>query len=1057
MTDYRDEYPHNIEAPQRVYIQYSYDIGYDYSNGTYPDGDEDAWIWEPIYIPIEHSVDGQVVGKHEWMRVRVGVNSQWSLPIRISASITNIETLRVDVESSDTEFEFTVIITLADGTELASDPIIMRDGEDGTKIETAEINVGGDLIMTYDDGTVINAGRARGLDAVSEIPPAVDDDWLLSQSGGVILWVDPSQVLGNLIQAQLPITFNVVTGDLGHSDASGYLHVPTGGTVGQVLSTDGADNYSWIDAANISTLEEVLTAGSILSSTHAIEAGNNTLAINKTVGDYTFSLDFGAINTALRHTGLSANASAFELSGVNAVMSFTETGGTSQSIGLMNVTGITVIDAIASIGMRYSADYAAQNVGEDRWIPDKAYVDSVAVTPNLDTVLAQGGSFTTNRTIDAGNFDFNFINLNTYAIWTTNGDWTHYYNVFDYQSTGLQQSTSNGTTGQEIRVRMRGDYEIMASYNSGAAYFRMDETNSFIITDGINSTGMKYFADYSAAGILNDRWIPDYGAVKAYADSVATSYTFTSGLTNTAEVITLGGSLTAYTSIASGPFGIDLTSDGSALTVGSDSLTIYTAGSAVAVELSTTADSITMATSGGEGLLLDGDNSIIVANGQTRIEGSSLHVQQASSGGAMIANTALLIEHDATTSNIQFLGSDDSIQNVYFGTASDVNNFYMQANHDTDEFKIVHNLAVITIDNNRITFNDGSSSYDFRIEGDTIEDLFYVDASTDRVGIGTQSPGGLLGLSNGNTYLDVDGSTNLTFTDAVTGTKTLAELADTPTPNIDAVLAEGGDLSDDRAITIADNSSWFQVVASRPAYSQQIVMNATQINQVVTGGLGYRGRTQVGDGTFTADVYNGFSATSLAMTLSATTFTDAMNTKGIEYAADYGANADDRTIIDKGNVLQIHPLRVGDFNSVGGSGVLDNDAAYSRFYVRNDRTISTIRLLIESSTTTNNITAKLYDNSGSEITNAVGTAAAVIDTDPYTLDISLTASTALTENTLYWIAIYQATGGGTSIMNESSQTSDFAWNFVYLDDALGATVPIAGQTSFSARVCAELF
>lgn len=45
------------------------------------------------------------------------------------------------------------------------------------------------------------------------------------------------------------------------------------------------------------------------------------------------------------------------------------------------------------------------------------------------------------------------------------------------------------------------------------------------------------------------------------------------------------------------------------------------------------------------------------------------------------------------------------------------------------------------------------------------------------VGIGTNNPGGMLGLGNANTYLDVDGSNNLTFTDGVTGTKTLADLA----------------------------------------------------------------------------------------------------------------------------------------------------------------------------------------------------------------------------------------------------------------------------------------
>ena len=45
------------------------------------------------------------------------------------------------------------------------------------------------------------------------------------------------------------------------------------------------------------------------------------------------------------------------------------------------------------------------------------------------------------------------------------------------------------------------------------------------------------------------------------------------------------------------------------------------------------------------------------------------------------------------------------------------------------------------------------------------------------IGIGTTSPGGLFGLSDANTYLNVDGSNNLAFTDAVTGTKTLAQLA----------------------------------------------------------------------------------------------------------------------------------------------------------------------------------------------------------------------------------------------------------------------------------------
>jgi hypothetical protein len=46
-----------------------------------------------------------------------------------------------------------------------------------------------------------------------------------------------------------------------------------------------------------------------------------------------------------------------------------------------------------------------------------------------------------------------------------------------------------------------------------------------------------------------------------------------------------------------------------------------------------------------------------------------------------------------------------------------------------------------------VVFNDGGENYDFRIEGDTNANLFFVDASTDRVGIGTTSPASALDVS----------------------------------------------------------------------------------------------------------------------------------------------------------------------------------------------------------------------------------------------------------------------------------------------------------------------
>jgi hypothetical protein len=50
-----------------------------------------------------------------------------------------------------------------------------------------------------------------------------------------------------------------------------------------------------------------------------------------------------------------------------------------------------------------------------------------------------------------------------------------------------------------------------------------------------------------------------------------------------------------------------------------------------------------------------------------------------------------------------------------------------------------------------VVFNDGGTNYDFRIEGDTVDSLFFVDASTDRVGLGTSAPRSLLNIANNAT------------------------------------------------------------------------------------------------------------------------------------------------------------------------------------------------------------------------------------------------------------------------------------------------------------------
>ena len=244
MIEFTDNFPHNIEAPQKLYIQYSHDIDFNYSDGRMPDGTEPDWDWEEQYIPIEHKINGRTVGRHVFMRIKVGEPSYWTIPIAISNNVTNIDTVVSEFEDDGVTFSFTIKLTFTDGSSVESDPITIKNGADGTKIETAVINEAGYLILTYDDGTVINAGMAKGEDATG-IPPNAPDDYLLSTSAFIPVWITPLQALNNAILVSLPIEYDFLTGTVSHNNDDGSKHPPAGGDPGSVLITDGVGNYTW--------------------------------------------------------------------------------------------------------------------------------------------------------------------------------------------------------------------------------------------------------------------------------------------------------------------------------------------------------------------------------------------------------------------------------------------------------------------------------------------------------------------------------------------------------------------------------------------------------------------------------------------------------------------------------------------------------------------------------------------------------------------------------------------------------------------------------------------
>ena len=126
-------------------------------------------------------------------------------------------------------------------------------------------------------------------------------------------------------------------------------------------------------------------------------------------------------------------------------------------------------------------------------------------------------------------------------------------------------------------------------------------------------------------------------------------------------------------------------------------------------------------------------------------------------------NSGSPADNDAV-GDIQYEGRNDNSQDVIYASLAG----YIDDASDGTEDGIIHINSMVggTLVNRMsvlptaTVFNEGSVDVDFRVEGNSDANLLFVEAGTDRVGIGTNSPGALL---------DVDGTldtTNLTVAGA---------------------------------------------------------------------------------------------------------------------------------------------------------------------------------------------------------------------------------------------------------------------------------------------------
>ena len=159
------------------------------------------------------------------------------------------------------------------------------------------------------------------------------------------------------------------------------------------------------------------------------------------------------------------------------------------------------------------------------------------------------------------------------------------------------------------------------------------------------------------------------------------------------------------------------------------------------------------------------------------------------------------------------------------------------------------------------TFNNGEGDFDFRVAGNNQSNLFFVDASTDRVGVRTNTPAKIL---------DVVGDVGISTTLDVTGKTTLVGSLDLTTGSTTGItfrseIAENGADANDNVSLLRVNQGGTDG-AGNPNY-QEVIWNPDMDRFEVESGLKSTGNFAIGNDVATINATTGVTSIKGATTI----------------------------------------------------------------------------------------------------------------------------------------------------------------------------------------------